>query len=73
MTPKPIVRFFCCFRRAERVTATAALVMSTSTPVAYAPPCASTFASKITVMTNAMSVKMTTSGRVARAHCGAMP
>ncbi len=47
--------------------------MSTRTPVAYAPPCASTFASNRIVMAKAMSVKMITSGRVARAHCGAIP
>ena len=34
-------------RRAERVTATAAEVIRTSTPVAYAPPWASTLASKM--------------------------
>ena len=47
--------------------------MSTSTPVAYAPPCASTLAWKTSVMTNAIAVKTSTSGRTARAHCGAMP
>jgi len=43
-------------RRAEIVTATAALVISTSTPVAYAPPWALTSARKISVTPNAMAV-----------------
>ena len=59
--------------RTESVTATAAEVIRTSTPVAYAPPCASTLASKMIVMRNVMAVKSTTSGRDARAHSGAMP
>ena len=57
----------------DRVTATAAEVISTRTPVAYAPPCASTFASKMMVMMKVMTVKSTTSGREALAHSGAMP
>ena len=61
-------------RRAdERVTATAAEVISTSTPVAYAPPWASTSARKMSVTTKAIAVKTRTSGRVARAQSGAMP
>ena len=54
-------------------TATAPEQISTRTPVAYAPPCASTSASNAIVTTNVMSVKMTISGRFARAHSGAMP
>ena len=42
-------------RRAESVTATAAEVISTSTPVAYAPPWASTSASKSQVTRNPIS------------------
>ena len=41
---------------APSVTATAADVISTSTPVAYAPPCASTSALKMIVMRNVMPV-----------------
>src|SRR5689334_20304174 len=57
----------------ERVTATAADVIRTSTPVAYAPPCASTLAwnSRVTVI--AMDRNTNTSGREPRAHSGAMP
>ena len=54
-------------------TATAPDEISTSTPVAYAPPCALTSALNAMVTTNVMSVKMTMSGRFARAHSGAMP
>jgi hypothetical protein len=54
-------------------TATAAEPISTSTPVAYAPACASTSALKSTVTVNAMAVKTSTSGRVAFAQSGAMP
>ena len=43
-------------RRAERVTATAAEVIRTSTPVAYAPPCASTLARKMSVTAKAIAV-----------------
>ena len=63
----------CCWRQAVIATATAAEVMSTSTPVAYAPPCASTLAPKMIVTKIVMPVKSTTSGRFARAHSGAMP
>ena len=38
--------------------------MSTSTPVAYAPPCASTLALKTIVTGSVMPVMMTTSGRL---------
>lgn len=55
------------------VTAMAAELMSTSTPVAYAPPWASTSASKIQVTRKATRVKTMTIGRTARAQCGAMP
>jgi hypothetical protein len=54
-------------------TASAAELMSTSTPVAYAPPCASTSARNTTVTTMLMPVMMMTSGRFARAHSGAIP
>jgi hypothetical protein len=57
----------------ESATAKAADVISTRTPVAYAPPWASTSASKMTVMITVMAVKRTTSGRVARVHSGAIP
>ena len=60
-------------RRAERVTATDAEVISTSTPVAYAPPWASTSARKMMVTAKATPVKTSTSGRTARVHSGAMP
>ena len=70
-TPKCLA--FCFFRRADRVTAIEAEVMSTSTPVAYAPPWASTSASKTRVMTKPMAVKTSTRGRTARVHSGAMP
>jgi hypothetical protein len=53
--------------------ATQALVMRTSTPVAYAPPWASTFARKSRVTVRLIAVKRYTSGRTARAHSGAMP
>ncbi len=55
------------------VTATAADVMRKSTPVAYAPPWASTSASKRTVTTNAIRHSTRTRGRVARAQFGAIP
>ena len=42
--------------RTDNVTARAAELISTSTPVAYAPPCASTLASKMAVMTQATAV-----------------
>jgi len=60
-------------RQAERVTATAAEVMRNRTPVAYALPCASTLASKMSVMTTEMTTKTSTSGRTARVQSGAMP
>src|SRR5262245_19498267 len=53
--------------------ATPALVMRTSTPVAYAPPWASGFALNTQVTIRLMAVKRRTSGRDARAHSGAMP
>ncbi len=53
--------------------ATHALVISTSTPVAYAPPWASTFALNTQVTSRFMPVNSSTSGRTARAHSGAMP
>src|SRR5687768_450127 len=53
--------------------ATQALVMSISTPVAYAPPWASTFALNTSVTTRLMTVNRITSGLTARAHSGAMP
>jgi hypothetical protein len=47
--------------------------MRNSTPVAYAPPWASTSALNSSVTTTAMVKKTSTSGRVARAQSGAMP
>ena len=55
------------------VTASEAEVMSTSTPVAYAPPWASTSARKWIVTTKVTAVKTSTSGRLARAQSGAIP
>jgi len=72
-TAKNRVRPRCRFRRADSVTARVADVMSTSTPVAYAPPCASTEALNSRVMTTATTVNVMTSGRTARAQPGAMP
>src|SRR6201991_2840348 len=64
----------CCRRRRlDKVTAIAADVINTNTPVAYAPPCAVTFASKSQVMKNATDVNTTTSARVAVAQLGAIP
>ena len=60
-------------RRADRVTATAADDISTSTPVAYAPPWASTSARKMIVTAKATPTNTSTSGRTARVHSGAMP
>jgi hypothetical protein len=57
----------------ESVTATAADDISISTPVAYAPPCFSTSASKMIVTSTEMAVISRTRGRVARAQSGAMP
>jgi hypothetical protein len=54
-------------------TATAPELINTSTPVAYAPACASTSALNARVTRIPMPVKITTRGRVARAHSGAMP
>ncbi len=51
----------------------AADVISTSTPVAYAPPWASTSAWKTIVMRKAVPVKTSTIGRTARDQDGAMP
>ena len=48
-------------------------MISTSTPVAYAPPWASTSALNSTVITNAITPNTITSGRVARAQSGTMP
>src|SRR5688572_21749377 len=55
------------------VTATAADVIRTRTPVAYAPPCAVTSALKMIVIRKVTAVKSVTSGRVARVHSGAIP
>ncbi len=55
------------------VDAKAAESISTSTPVAYAPLCASTLAWNHSVMTMAVTMKTSTSGRTARVHSGAMP
>src|SRR6185369_2855491 len=55
------------------VAAIAAEVMRTSTPVAYALACASTFALKRMVTPNATLVKNTTRGRIAPAQLGAIP
>ena len=60
-------------RHADSATATAAEVMSTSTPVAYAPPCASTSARKMTVTSDGDQREHHASGRRARAHSGAIP
>src|SRR5437762_2079001 len=60
-------------RHAVIATATAAEVISTRTPVAYAPACASTLARKTTVTTIVTPVKSATNGRFERAHSGAMP
>ena len=57
----------------ESVAAIAAEVISTRTPVAYAPACSSTLALKSKVTPNATVVKKTTSGRIAAAHPGAIP
>ena len=73
MIAKTTVRLGCFLRHADRLTASDAEVISTSTPVAYAPPCASTLASKISVMRKAIAVKTSTRGRTARAHWGAIP
>ena len=51
------------FRISWRKEAMQALVISTSTPVAYAPPCAETSARKAIVTTRLMMVKAMTSGR----------
>lgn len=48
--------------------ATQALDISTNTPVAYAPPCLTTSASKSQVTNRLMTVKNKTSGRMARVH-----
>ena len=55
------------------VTAMAAEVMSTSTPVAYAPPWALTSALKAIVTMNPIAVMTMTSGRAALAQSGAIP
>ena len=60
-------------RRADMVTANAAEVIRTSTPVAYAPPWASTSARKASVMPNEVSANTSTSGRMCRVQSGAMP
>ena len=58
MTPKPVVGQLDSvrLRHAESVTAMAAELIKTSTPVAYAPACASTFALKMIVTANAIAV-----------------
>jgi len=48
-------------------------VSSASTPVAYAPACASTLARKMRVTTTQIAVTSNASGREARAQPGAMP
>ena len=55
------------FRLIDKVTAIAADVINTNTPVAYAPACSSTSARKISVTAMAMMRYTNTSGRVARA------
>src|SRR5438445_5108221 len=60
-------------RRADSDTAIAADDIRTKTPVAYAPPWASTFASNIHVTVKQIAVNTSTSGRVARDHSGAIP
>ena len=55
------------------VAARATDVISTRTPVAYAPACASTSAPNRQVMKNETAVMINTTGRLARAHSGAMP
>jgi hypothetical protein len=73
MVPNPMVRLGCFPRRAESATATAPEVISTRTPVAYAPPWASTSALNSQVIRNPTAVNARTSGRTARAHPEAMP
>ncbi len=68
-----MVQLRCRAARAAMVTAIAAEVISTSTPVAYAPPCLSTLASNSQVTRKAIAVSTSTIGRTARAQCGAMP
>jgi hypothetical protein len=65
----------CRSRRCHALIATASAAdpMSTRTPVAYAPPCASTSARKTSVTTIVMAMITMTSGRLARVHSGAMP
>src|SRR6476659_1013263 len=63
----------CLACRAARVTAIAAEVITTRTPVAYAPPWASTLARKMIAIRNAPRMRISTSGRTARAHWGAIP
>ena len=70
---KPIAARCSLRRLAERVTAIVAEVITASTPVAYAPACASTSALKRMVTMNEIEIKINTSGRVARAQSGAMP
>ena len=60
-------------RRLEMADAVAPEVMSTSTPVAYAPAWASTSARKMTVIAADTAVNTRTRGRAARVHSGAMP
>ena len=59
---------FCLRRAAEIVTATAAEVIKTRTPVAYAPACASTLALNNTVIRKVTAVNSVTKGRVAFAQ-----
>ncbi len=56
ISPNITVASFWPLLRADKVTATAAEVISTSTPVAYAPPWASTSALKMIVTTTAMAM-----------------
>src|SRR5437899_774989 len=60
-------------RQRSMTVATHALVISASTPVAYASLWAFTLASKIQVTTTLVTVNRITSGRTALAQFGAIP
>src|SRR5262245_38063001 len=60
-------------RQQSKSVAMQALDINTSTPVAYAAPCASTDALNHQVTKRLTNVKSTTSGLSARDHSGAMP
>src|SRR5206468_391217 len=65
--PGPIGKFrpFCCAsRHSAKATATSAESIRTRTPVAYAPPCASTLASKTRVTITSIANSSNTSGRL---------